>query len=199
MAGPELREQMEAIRKGLRRSGRVMVLSSVQAFLRGFAALAGCALSYPLIGRPAWQMNALWGALVLAVLGTELLLYVRLARREPDRFVTGLERQMLKHLALTVAIGGAISAALLHSGRPELAPGVWMLLVGGAYVAVGLFSFSDTWVPGLAACAAGAVALFVPPAWSFALLAAGLGVGSLAWGVVLRLRERRAGDEDAGV
>ena len=199
MTDPEISEQLQAIQKGLRRSGRVMVLSSTQAFIRGALVLVGCGVSYPLIGRPWWQMNALWGLLALAALGTELFLYFRLAARNPDKFVTGMERQMLKYITLVVGIGGAISLALLRRDQCELAPGVWMLLVGAAYVAVGLFSFSDAWVLGLVACAAGAGALFLQPTDSFMLLGLSLGVGSLVWGAVLKVRERRSRDEDARI
>ena len=199
MADPEIRGQLQAIQKGLRRSGRVMVLSSTQAFIRGALVLVGCGISYPLIGRPWWQMNALWGLLALVALGTELFLYFRLAARHPDKFVTGMERQMLKHLALIICVGGLISLALLRCGQCELAPGVWLLLVGAAYVAVGLFSFSDTWVPGLVACAAGAGALFLQPTGSFLLLGLSLGAGSLVWGAVLKVRERRSRDQDARI
>jgi hypothetical protein len=58
-------------------------------------------------------------------------------------------------------------------------------------VAVGLFSFSNTWILGLAACAGGSAALFLPPAWAFPLLGATLGAGSVLWGLVLHLRRTR--------
>lgn len=198
MPEPEIREQLQAIQSGLRRSGREMVLSGGQALLRGALVLAGCLLSWPLAGRPWWQAAALWAALVGLGLGLELGLYLRLARRHPGKFVTGVERQMLKFIALVVAVGAVLSFALLGAERPGLIAGTWMLLVGTAYVAVGLFSFSGTWILGLAGCAGGAAALFLPAPWAFPLLGATLGAGSLAWGLRLRLRERR-GEADAGV
>jgi hypothetical protein len=193
MEEPDLREQLEAIRRGLRRSGREMVLSSAQSFLHGAAVLLGCGLSLPLVGRPWWQMAALWGGLVALALAADGVLYLRLARRDPDRHLTGLERQLLAFLALLVACGLAISAALLVRGHPELAPGLWMVLAGAGYAAVGLFSFSGTWVLGLLACLGGGIALFLEPVPAFGILAAVLGVGSFVWGLVQRRRETQGG------
>jgi hypothetical protein len=193
MGEPELRDQLEAIRRGLRRSGREMVLSCAQSFLHGAAVLLGCGLSLPLVGRPWWQMTALWGGLVALALAADGVLYLRLARRDPGKYLTGLERQLLVFLALLVACGLAVSAALLVRGQPELAPGLWMLLAGVGYAAVGLFSFSGLWVLGVLACLGGGIALFLEPAPAFGILAAVLGAGSFAWGLVQRRRETQGG------
>jgi hypothetical protein len=59
-----------------------------------------------------------------------------------------------------------------------------MMLIGLAYVAVGLLSFSRTWILGLATCIGGAAALFVEPVATLAILAITLGGGSFIWAVV---------------
>ena len=59
-----------------------------------------------------------------------------------------------------------------------------MMLIGLAYVAVGLLSFSRTWVLGLATCIGGAAALFAPPLATLIILAITLGGGSLLWAAV---------------
>jgi len=190
MSSPDLREQIAAIQKGLRRSGREMVLSSKQALVRGLFVLAACGLSYPLLHKPLWQMNVLWGSMVVLAALVEILLYVRLAAKHPDKFLTGTERQMLKFLALVFAVGVLLGTVLVQRAQGDLLPGVWMLLIGLAYVVVGLFSFSDTSVLGLCACLGGTVSLFLPLGWSFGVLALVLGGGSIAWSVVLRRREQ---------
>jgi len=189
-ADSDLREQIEAIRKGMRRTGREMVLSSVQAFVRGVFVLIACGLSYLILNRPWWQMNVLWVTVVVLAAAVEFWLYARLAAKHPEKFVTGIERQMIKFLLLIVAVGVLFGSVLDIRGQGELIPGVWMVLVGLAYVAVGLFSFSDTWVLGLCACLGGAVSLFLPLAYSFLIMAVVLGVGSIIWAAVLRKRER---------
>ncbi|MHC4917002.1 MAG: hypothetical protein ACYTGB_16100 [Planctomycetota bacterium] len=190
MGEPDLREQLQAVQRGLRRAGREMVLSGTQALVRGVLVSAGCALSYPLLGRHWWQMNALWAGVVVTVVAVEAVLYRRLVSRSPEKYVTGIERQMLKFFALILCLGTAVSIALLRGGRAEMVPGMWTILAGIAYVAVGLFSFSGTWVLGLAACVAGAAGLFLGPEWSFLLLGVSLGLGSIAWGLAVKFRER---------
>ena len=187
----EIREQIAAIQKGMRRAGREMVLSSNQALVRGLFVLAACGLSYPLLEKPWWQMNLLWGSLVVLAALVEILLYVRLAAKHPEKFLTGTERQMLKFLVLIIAVGVLLGTVLVQRSQGDLLPGLWMLLIGLAYVVVGLFSFSDTWILGLCACLGGTVALFLPLGWSFGILALVLGGGSIVWSVVLRAREQQ--------
>jgi hypothetical protein len=185
MGEPDLRQHIEAIQSGLRRAGRQMVLSSSQAVLRGLFVLAGCALSLVLRTHPVPYMVGLWVGIVSVDLVIEVLLYVRLARKSPGAFVTGLEKQLLKFIVLLVLVAGVLTYVLMRRGQEDLVPGVWMLLVGATYVAVGLFSFSRTWVLGLCACAGGAASLFLAPLWALVVLAGVLGLGSVSWGAIL--------------
>jgi hypothetical protein len=187
----DLRKQMEAIQNALRRSGRQMVLPSTQAAVRGLFVLVACGLSGWLLGNPWWQMAGLWAVIVLLDVVVEVVLYARLLSKNPEKFVTGMERQMLKFGVLTIAVGIALSIALVSRGQGDLAPALWMLLIGTAYITVSLFSFSDTWIPGTLVLAGGAAALFLAPIYSLAIMGLTLGLGSMGWAIVLRMRERR--------
>ena len=130
------------------------------------------------------------GGVALLILASEAFLYLRLASKSPDKFVTGMERQLLKFLLLLVATGVVLSAVLVRREQADMVPGVWMLLVGAAYVAVGLFSFSHTWILGLCASIGGVAALFLEPTYSLIVLGLVLGLGSIVWAVILRAVER---------
>ena len=188
----DIREQMEAIQRGLRRSGREMVLPGTQALVRGLFVLVGCAGTYYLMGHPWWHTALLWALILSLTILVEATLYLRLLARYPDKFVTGVERQMLKFFALIIAFGVIFSAALVMHNRSERIPGLWMLLIGMAYVATGLFSFSDTWIFGIFVCAGGALALFVIPTHALTIMGLTLGLGSIVWALVVRLRGRRS-------
>ena len=190
MPESDLLNQLEAVQRGLRRTGREMVLSGSQALVRGLFVLAGCGASLLLLERPWWYMAGLWAATALLIVASEAFLYLRLARKSPDKFVTGVERQLLKFVFLVAVTGVVLSAVLVKREQADLIPGIWMLLVGAAYVAVGLFSFSRTWVLGLCASLGGAAALFLEPAYSLAVLGLVLGVGSMAWAAIVRIVER---------
>jgi len=70
---PDIREQLRAIREGLRRAGREMVLSGWQAVLRGALAFAAGAAglfleplwAFGLLGLTLGLGSAVWGALLL--------------------------------------------------------------------------------------------------------------------------------------
>jgi hypothetical protein len=193
MEGQDLREQFEAIRRGLRRTGRQMVLMSTQAFLRGLFVLAGAAASLLLVSASGWCLLALWLGVIAVEGAIELALYLRLARQSPGSFVTGIEIQMLKLIAVLAGVGAVAAAALYHRGQAELIPPLWMLLIGASYVSVGLFSFSDTWILGVVVCAGGAAASFLPLPYSFIAAGLLLGLGSIVWSCILAARARRRG------
>ncbi|MHC4199141.1 MAG: hypothetical protein ACYSU0_04055, partial [Planctomycetota bacterium] len=182
--------QLEVVQKGLRRSGREMVLSGGQALVRGVFVLVGCGGSFALMARPWWQMAGLWGGIAVLTMVVETLLYLRLARKRPDKYVTGIERQLVKIILLIVATGGMLTVVAVRREQADLIPGMWMLLVGVAYVTVGLISFSRTWILGLCASIGGGAALFLGPTHSLLVLGVILGLGSVVWAVVLKAAER---------
>ena len=183
-AEQDISEQIRAIQAGLRRSGRQMVLSGRQAALRGIFVVAGCVGSYFLLESARWSLLALWLTIAAVDIVLEGVMYFRLAKQKPDLFITGIERQLVKFLLLIGVVGLALTAGIAYRQCVWLGPGIWMMLIGLAYVAVGLLSFSRTWILGLATCMGGAAARFVEPVATLAILAITLGGGSFIWAVV---------------
>lgn len=190
MSEPNLQEEFQAIQSAFKKVGREMVLIYPQAMVRGLLVLAGCVGSYLIWGGPWWQFLTLWLCVAAVIVAIEICLYLRLLKQSPDKFVTGTERQMLKFMSLIAGIGAVLSMVLLERDVYDLIPSVWMLLVGAAYVHVGLMSFSSTWRLGMVVCLGGAVSLFLPSIYSFLILALTLGVGSIIWSLVLSRKAR---------
>jgi hypothetical protein len=65
---------------------------------------------------------------------------------------------------------------------------MWMLLYGVAVVAAGTFSVRIIPVMGLAFMCVGSLALFAPPAWATASMAAGFGGLHLIFGTLIARR-----------
>ncbi|MHC4663010.1 MAG: hypothetical protein ACYS8W_15115 [Planctomycetota bacterium] len=189
MSGNEIMQFMEDIRERLKRSGRVMILSSRHAFTRGAFVIAGCVASFFMLSGPPWQMIVLWLGVAAAALITEGALFLMLKMKSPDKYVSGLERQILKMQILIVAVGFVLSFALYRNSAGAMIPGLWLTLVGLIYVICGYFSFSNTWVLGLLACAGGCASLFLPPLYFFIILGVILGVGSLVYGIIIKTTE----------
>jgi hypothetical protein len=183
-------DALAAVQKGFRRVGREMVLSSTQALLRGILVLLGVLASYGLMARAPDLLSWVWGGIAGVLVILELIMYFRLIRSTPGKFITGLERQIIKFLLLLIFAGAVLSAVFVQHGDGAALPALWMLVIGIAYSSVGFFSFSDTWILGLYSCAGGAIAFFVPPRYSFGILGLVLGAGSIVWSWVLRRREK---------
>jgi hypothetical protein len=92
-------------------------------------------------------------------------------------------------------IGVAFSAALLAAGRPQLLPGLWLLLLGHSLFALGGLAFPPQRRAGIAYQLGGALAL-LPGAPALAIFAVAAAVGNLivAFGL---LRRAPAADQAA--
>lgn len=184
-----LHDQIQAIQKAFRRSGRELVLSSGQALFRGILILSGAIISQVFLYEDLSHHIWVWGIVFLLICATEGVAYLRLAKSDSEKFMTGLERQLLKYLLMVLAVGVVLSVALCQQDAANLLPGVWMLMIGLAYMSVGLFSFSSTWVMGMASCLGGTITLFSLYEYRFIVLGLVLGVGSILWSFVLRTGE----------
>jgi hypothetical protein len=104
------------------------------------------------------------------------------AHRANSRLFSGPGRKFLLSFSPPIAVGGLLTFILFHAGVAAAIPGVWLLLYGTAVVTGGAFSVRVVPVMGLCLMVLGAVALFAPPAWGDAFMAAGFGVLQIFFG-----------------
>ncbi|HEV3375231.1 MAG TPA: hypothetical protein VG051_05965 [Candidatus Acidoferrum sp.] len=104
------------------------------------------------------------------------------AHRANSRLFSGPGRKFLLSFAPPIAVGGLLTFILFHAGVAAAIPGVWLLLYGTAVVTGGAFSVRVVPVMGLCLMALGAAALFAPPGWGDAFMAAGFGVLQIFFG-----------------
>ena len=91
-------------------------------------------------------------------------------------------RRFVLAYAPPILAGGILTLVFYRAGLTSLLPGVWLLLYGAAVVTGGALSVPVVPVMGACFFALGVVALFAPPAWGNALLAAGFGGLHLGFG-----------------
>jgi hypothetical protein len=105
---------------------------------------------------------------------------VRVSRGAGRRFLLGLSPPLLAALLLTVVF--------YRSGATEMIPGTWLLLYGTGVLTAGTFSVRMVPVMGAGFVVLGVIALFAPPSWSNALMAAGFGGLHLVFGLIIARR-----------
>jgi hypothetical protein len=105
------------------------------------------------------------------------------AHRANSTLFSGPGRKFLFSFAPPIIVGGLLTFALFTAGAAAALPGVWLLLYGTAIVTGGAFSVRIVPVMGFCLMSLGAAALFVPPAWGDAFMAAGFGVLQIGFGI----------------
>jgi hypothetical protein len=84
-------------------------------------------------------------------------------------------RKFLLSFSPSLAAGSILTLVLYMNGTYSLLPGLWLVMYGSAVVSGGTFSVRVVPAMGVCFIALGGLALFAPPSWSNAILAAGFG------------------------
>lgn len=168
------------IRGTMERAGAFTAVPGWGGVAMGATALVAAAVASRQATAERWLLAWLVEAAVAASIGAVAM--IRKARREDSPLWAGPGRKFAMGFLPALITGALLSMALLRAGEITLLPAVWLLLYGTAVVAGGAFSVRI--VPVLGACfwGIGVVALFAPPAWGDAMLAAGFGALHLVFG-----------------
>jgi hypothetical protein len=179
-------DDLRYIRQTMERAGAFTAVPGVGGMIMGVAGLAGAAVAagQPTPGRwlAAWLATAVVGAAVAAVS------IVIKARRAQLALMDAPGRKFALGFLPPVLAGAILTAALFTGGGVTEIPGMWLLMYGVAVVTAGTFSVRVVPVLGICFMVLGVAALFTPPAWGDAWLAAGFGGLQLGFGAWIARR-----------
>jgi hypothetical protein len=184
---PELQaralENLGYIRRTMEEAGSFTALSGWAQVAIGVTALVAAFVAHRQPTPAAWL--AVWvGAAVIGVLIATLGMWHKVRKAGASLF-SGPARRFAMSFLLPLGAGGLLTIAFDPAGLHRLLPGTWLLLFGTAVACGGAFSVRIVPVMGLCFMALGAVALFAPPGFGDALLAAGFGGLLIGFGAAI--------------
>jgi hypothetical protein len=187
---PELQaralENLGYIRRAMEEAGSFTSVSGWAQVAIGATAIGAAWLAHRQPDPQRWLV--VWIAAALLGIAFATIGMVRKARAAGTSLWAGPARRFTISFCLPLLAGAVLTAVLATSGLQRMLPGVWLLLFGTAVACGGAFSVRIVPVMGLCFMALGSAALFAPPAWGDACLAAGFGGVLIGFGVVIARR-----------
>jgi hypothetical protein len=123
---------------------------------------------------------AAWLAVWLAEFCVSLVLagwtMWRKARAADTPLLSRSFRKLVVNFSPPLFVGALLTVVFIKAGLTGLLPGLWLVLYGAGVVTGGAFSVRPVPIMGLCFMFLGAGALFCPPAWGDAFMAAGFGL-----------------------
>ena len=182
-------ENLRFIREAMESAGAFTAVSGHGQAIVGATALAAAVLAARQPTRERWLLA--WLVEAAIAVGISAVAMGWKSKRRSLPLFSGGSRRFWPGFAAPLSVGALLTAALYSRGLFDLMPGVWLLLFGAAVVAGGVVSVPLVRAMGWSFVALGVAALFSPPAFADALLAAGFG-GLLA-GFGLAIARRHGG------
>jgi hypothetical protein len=179
-------DNLRFIRETMERATPFTAVSGWGEVAIGLSALAAAAIASRQPSAERWL--AVWlaeAALSLAIAGGAMAWKSRAAGIP---LLAGPGRKFALSFTPPIVVGALLTAALFRTGAAGALPGVWLAMYGTAVITGGAFSVRSVIAMGFSFVAAGAVALFCPPAWGDAFMAAGFGGLHIVFGVIIARR-----------
>src|SRR5215212_2093608 len=152
----------------------------------GALALVAAAVAETRLTQAEWLGTWLGTAILGLTLGGWAM-SVKARRAGTPVFSYSGRRFVLSYLP-PMLVGALLTGVLVRAGLYEALPGTWLVLYGTGVVTGGAFSVRVVPLMGLCFMGLGALALFAPPTWGNALMAAGFGLLHIVFGVIIARR-----------
>lgn len=176
-------DNLRFIRETMERAGAFTAVSGWGTTAIGVTALGAAALAARESEPLAWL--AIWLAEALLAVVISLATTVRKASLADIPLLSGPGRKFVLSFSPPILVGALLTPVLARTEFASALPGTWLLLYGTAVVTAGTFSVRIVPIMGACFMVLGAAALYAPPAWGTAFMAAGFGVLHIVFGLMI--------------
>ena len=179
-------DNLHFIRETMERASAFTAVPGWGGVAMGASALVAAGVSR--LARTPEEWLGIWLAEAFLAAAIGLWAIAAKARRSGVPLFAGPARRFLLTLSPPLAAGALATLALSRSGAMTVLPGLWLLFYGTAVVTGGAFAVRIVPVMGVGFMVLGGIALFCPPSWGTAFLAAGFGGLHIVFGVLIARR-----------
>ena len=179
-------DNLRFIRETMEAAATFTAVSGWGTVLIGITALVAAGLAATTASMTRWVF--IW--MCEAVLSVGISVYTMSLKARSNGLPLWSEpaRKIVFSFVPPMVVGALLTLVCYEHSLLALLPGVWMLLYGVGVVAAGTFSVRIVPVMGLSFMVVGMVALFAPPSWTTACMAAGFGGLHLFFGTLIARR-----------
>jgi hypothetical protein len=179
-------DNLRFIRETMERASAFTAVPGWGLVLVGMLAMFGAQFTTQIIYQKSWLIS--WCGIALASLLISVLAMNRKAQAAESSLFSTPARKFWLSLAPPLFAGAMLTIVIWQVKRPDLLPGLWLLLYGTGVVTAGAFSVRIVPVMGLCFMAMGTVTLLCPLAWGNYLMALGFGGLHIIFGIIIARR-----------
>jgi len=174
------------IRQTMERAGLFTAVPGFGLMIVGATACAAAYFASRETSQASWLAVWLVEGAVAAMIGCAAMAQKSRMAHIPMFHESG--RRFALSFSLPLVIASILTAVFARAGLIPMLPGIWLLLYGAAFLSGGAFSVPIVRVMGFCFMAMGTLAVFSPPGWGAAYMAASFGGLHLLFGFLIARR-----------
>lgn len=176
-------DNLRFIRETMERASAFTAVPGWGLVVVGMLAMFGAQFTASVLFKKGWLLT--WVGIALASLLICVLAMNRKAQAAESSLLSTPARKFWLSLSPPLFAGALLTIVIWEVDRPDLLPGLWLLLYGTGIVTAGAFSVRIVPVMGLCFMLLGTITLFAPVAWENYMMALGFGGLHIIFGIII--------------
>jgi hypothetical protein len=176
-------DNLRFIRETMERASAFTAVPGWGLVVVGMMAMFTAQLTTSAMFRKGWLLS--WMGVAVVSLLISVLAMNRKAQAADSSLLSTPARKFWLSLTPPLFAGAVLTIVIWQVDRPDLLPGLWLLLYGTGVVTAGAFSVRVVPVMGLCFMLLGTLTFFSPVLWRNYLMAAGFGGLHIIFGIII--------------